>query len=354
MARGFLSNDALSGNHGMDHSTPPGSIAPRPTGFSWKPWLTRLPRIALLVLALYLMVSTRNFFSARTAMRIFDQASIVGVLAIGQAFVLIGGGFDLSQGAMVALTAGITAWLVTAPMTIGPWTFGPLDPWSAAAVGLGVGAVLGAINGFFVAVVRTNPFVTTLSTTLVYRGAAFVLLSGQPISGVTGFAWLDRGPELGAAYLPMRVFVFLGLAAVAWFVLGRSVAGRHIYAVGGNLEAARLAGLRTGRLRMATFALSGAAAGLAALMLLSWVRVTKPDTAAGYELESIAACVVGGVSLQGGTGRVLGAVGGVLILQALALLITMSGFPDQYRGIVTGGVILTFAALDAQARQPRR
>jgi ribose/xylose/arabinose/galactoside ABC-type transport system permease subunit len=306
------------------------------------------------VLALYLMASTRNFLTARTMSRILDQASIVGVLAIGQAFVLIGGGFDLSQGAMVALTAGMTAWLVTGPMAVGPWSLGPLDPWAAAGLALAVGTTLGAINGLFVAIVRTNPFVTTLSTTLIYRGAAFVLLGGQPVAGVTGFAPLDRGPELGAAYLPTRVFVFLVLAAVAWFVLGRTVAGRHIYAVGGNLEASRLAGLRTRWLRVSTFAVSGAAAGLAALMLLSWVRVAKPDTATGYELESIAACVVGGVSLQGGTGRVPGAVAGVLILQALALLITMSGFPDEYRSIVTGGVILAFAALDALARRPGR
>lgn len=329
----------------------PGMKFQRP--FAWRPWFVYIPRIALAVVAIYLMASTRNFVSARTASRILDQASIVGVLAIGQAFVLIGGGFDLSQGAMVALTAGVTAWLVTAPIVVGPWTIGPIDPALGALMALGMGAMLGSINGLVVAAVRANPFVTTLSTTLIFRGAAFVLLAGQPIPNVTGFAVLDRGPDLGSAHLPIRAFVFLGLATLAWFVLARSVAGRHTYAVGGNLEAARLAGLRTRRIRIATFAISGAAAGLAALMLLSWVRVAKPDTGTGYELDSIAACVVGGVSLQGGRGSVLGAVVGVLILQALALLITMSGFPDEYRSLVTGGVILTFAAIDALGRGNR-
>ena len=151
--------------------------------------------------------------------------------------------------------------------------------------------------------------------------------------------------------VPTKDFVFLGVIAVAWLVLTKTVFGRHVYAVGGNVEAARLAGIPTRRLRIVTFALSGMAASLAALMQLSWVRVAKADTGMGRELDSIAACVVGGIALGGGAGSVLGAACGCMLLQALGTYITMSQFDDQYRSVATGAVILTFAAVDALAKR---
>ena len=300
-------------------------------------------------MALVILISTPRFFTAGTLSTILALASIVGVLAIGQAFVLIGGGFDLSQGAMVALTAAAAAFLAApAPAGLG---LGAM--WAGPAAVL-IGAGLGAFNGLSVAFVGTNPFVTTLSTQLVYRGAAFLLLAGQPISGVTAFAGLSRGPEIGGTLVPWRGFVFLGLTLLAAMVLRFTVYGRHLYAVGGNPEAARLAGLRTRWLKLTTFALSGAGAGLAALLLLSWVRVAKPTTGIGLELDSIAAGVVGGISLQGGQGRILGAAAGCLLLQALGTWITIRGFQDEYRSLLTGGVILAFAAIDAWSRRRGR
>lgn len=306
--------------------------------------LARLPQLLLIVGALVLMVQTERFFTPRTLGNILALSSIVGVLAAGQAFVLIGGGFDLSQGAIVALTAAATAWLAT----------DVAGPVPAALAALGIGALLGTVNGVFVAVVGTNAFVTTLSTLLIYRGAAYVLLGGQPISGVSSFSGLSEGITLGQTVFAYRGFVFLGVAALAWLVLRQTVFGQYVYAAGGNAEAARLAGVRTLRVRIATFALSGLAAGLASVLWLSWVRVAKPDTGTNLELDSIAACVVGGVSLQGGSGSVLGAAAGCLLLQTLATMITMRGLPDEYRTLITGAVILTFAAADALARRGER
>jgi ribose transport system permease protein len=312
--------------------------------FPWRALLVRIPQASLAIVAVVLMLRTDRFFTPGTLGSILTLASIVGVLAAGQAFVLIGGGFDLSQGATLGFTAACTAWVAS----LG---YGPLP---CTVVALGVGLILGAINGGFVAVARTNPFVTTLSTLLIYRGATFVLLGGTPISGVRTFETLNQGVTLGGTLVPFRGFVFLGIAGLAWLVLRQTVFGQYVYAVGGNAEAARLAGVRTIRIKVATFALSGLAAGVAAILLLSWVRVAKPDTGSNYELDSIAACVVGGVSLQGGGGSVLGAAAGCLLLQSLATLITMSGFPDEYRTLVTGAVILTFAAADALARRSER
>lgn len=309
---------------------------------SWRPWLRRLPRVALVAVAVVLMARTRNFFTPGTLGDILTIGSIVGVLAVGQAFVLIGGGFDLAQGATMALAAAVAATLATSE---------GLTPWLVMPLCLGFGAALGAINGVFVAVVGTNPFVTTLSTLLLFRGGAYVLLGGRPINGVTAFAILERGPTIAGTLVPARGFVFLAVAGISWVVLTKTVFGRHLYAVGGNAQAARLSGVPTRRLRIAAFALSGLASALAALMQLSWVRVAKADTGYGLELDSIAACVVGGISLQGGSGGVIGAASGCLLLQALGMYFTIRGFPGEYRSLATGGVILTFAAADAFARR---
>ena len=180
------------------------------------------PKLVLALAALVPMVTTPNFFTAGTLGTILALASIVGVLAVGQTFVLIGGGFDLSQGATLALTAAVTAWLAT---SLG------LNPWLAAPFALMIGASLGLINGFSVAWIGTNPFVTTLSTMLIYRGAAFVFLAGQPIRGVDAFGALSRGPTLLGTMVPTRGFIFLGFAVVAWIILRQTLFGQYVYAV---------------------------------------------------------------------------------------------------------------------------
>ncbi|WP_165221003.1 ABC transporter permease [Aquisphaera insulae] len=306
--------------------------------------LKRLPQLLLLLCALVIMIRTERFLTAGTLSSILTQASIVGVLALGQAFVLIGGGFDLSQGAMMALTAAVAGQLATRGTS----------PAVAAVLVLSLGTLLGSINGLMVSAVRTNPFVTTLSTLLIYRGAAFIALGGQPIANIRAFQAIDTGLQVGGTYLPFRGLLFVALTLLSWLILRQTVFGQHVYALGGNAEAARLAGVRTVRLRVATFVLSGVAASVATLLFLSWLRVAKPDTANGYELDSIAACVVGGVSLQGGRGSVLGAAAGCLLLQALRTQITMSGSPEEYRTLITGIVILVFAAADALARRNER
>lgn len=310
---------------------------------SLRPIIARLPQILLIVGALTLMLRTERFFTPGTLASILAQASIVGVLAVGQAFVLIGGGFDLSQGALLALIAALVGRLSQEG-----WAWPACLPAALLA-----GLMLGSLNGFFVSVVRTNPFVTTMSTLLIFRGAAFITLNGGQIKTPV-FQGIDSGVKYAETFVSFRGLIFLAAALVSWIVLRWSVFGQHIYALGGNPEAARLAGVRTVRLRIWTFALSGLAAGAAAVLFLAWVRMAKADTAVGYEFDSIAACVVGGVSLQGGRGSVLGAAAGALLLQALRTQITMSGFPDEYRTFITGLVILTFAAADALARRDER
>jgi ribose transport system permease protein len=198
---------------------------------------------------------------------------------------------------------------------------------------------------------RTNPFVTTLSTLLIIRGATFSLLEGERLSDDDAFSWLNHGIPIDRILLPTRAVLFPILAVLAWILLRRTIFGQHVYAVGGNEEASRLAGIRTRAVKVAAFAVSGFTAAVVAIQLLAYLRVAKPDTGTGYELDSIASCVVGGISLQGGNGSIVQAVFGCLLLQVLTTLITMSGFPDEYRTPVTGAVILTFAATDALSRR---
>lgn len=313
--------------------------------FPWRAWMGRVPRVALAVLALILMAQTERFFSLRNLSNILNLASLVGVLALGQAFVLIGGGFDLSQGAVLGLSAACAAtWL----------DGGAVGPVVAGLGALAIGAGVGAANGAMVAYVRTNPFVTTLSATLIVRGLTFLRLGGRQVGNVGGFAALAADLSPGGLRVSVLGLIFLGAIVLAWVVLRRTVFGQHVYAVGGNAEAARLAGVRTTRVTLSAFALSGLAAGVAALMWLAFVRVAKADSGQGYELNAIAACVVGGVSLQGGRGSILGAAAGCLLLQALSNLITLGGYSDEYSTLVTGAVILTFAAADAFARRGER
>jgi len=244
---------------------------------------------------------------------------------------------------MLALTAAATAHLAQRG----------IPPVVAGTAALAIGALLGSINGVMVAAVRTNPFVTTLSTLLIFRGAAFIILGGQPLSHMRLVQAIDSGFTLGTTFLPLRGVLFLALTCLSWLILRQTIYGQHIHALGGNAEAARLSGVKTVRLRVETFILSGLAAGVATILFLSWLRVAKPDTATGYELDSIAACVVVGVSLQGGRGSILGAAAGCLLLQALRTQITMSGFPEEYRTLVTGMVILIFAAAALALRHER-
>ncbi|HEU5115888.1 MAG TPA: ABC transporter permease, partial [Isosphaeraceae bacterium] len=231
-------------------------------GLTWSLLLVRIPQLVLAVLALWWMWNTERFFSLRNLGQIVNLASLVGVLAVGQAFVLIGGGFDLSQGAVLGLSAACAAAWVQDDS---------LGPFGGAVVALSVGLLIGLVNGFFVAYVRTNAFVTTLSMTLVVRGLTFLRLGGRMIGPVETFEPLARRVSVGRLPVSGLSVTFLVAVVVAWALLRKTVFGQHLYATGGNAQAARLAGVRTGRLRMASFALSGAAAGLAAILWLAFL-----------------------------------------------------------------------------------
>jgi len=306
--------------------------------------LRRWPQILLLVAAVWLTLTTERFYTGSNLSSIVTRAAIIGVLAVGQCCVLLAGGFDLSQGATVGLACAAAGSVMGEGYESG----------ACFAAALAAGLVVGLANGLFVAKVGTNPFVTTLSSQMVVRGLTFVILGGQSLNKLTMFAALDRQVTVGGLALSGRAAVFLLTTLAVWVFLRQTIWGQHLRATGGNVEAARLAGVRTSRMKVLSFALSGLSAGLAAVLLLSFIKVSKTDTAGGYELDSIASCVIGGVSLAGGEGSVLGAAAGCLMLKTIETVITLKGLDDQYRSLVTGALILTFAATDAWAGRGRR
>ena len=306
--------------------------------------LRHWPQVLLFFAALWLTLTTDRFWTGGNLSSILTRAAILGVLAVGQCCVILAGGFDLSQGATLGLACAV------AGTAMGQG----YDSAGCFAAALFAGGIVGAVNGVCVARVGTNPFVTTLSSLMVVRGITFLVLGGMTLNRLTMFAALDRPFDLGSLELSGRGFVFLMTTFLAWVFLRQTIWGQHLRATGGNAEAARLAGVRTDRMKILSYVISGLCSGLAAVLFLSFIKVAKADTGAGYELDSIASCVIGGVSLAGGEGSVLGAAAGCLMLKTIETIITLRGLDDQYRSLVTGLLILVFAASDAWSRKRRR
>ena len=304
----------------------------------------RWPQIFMITIALWLTSTTPNFYSSTNLSAILTRTAIVGVLAVGQSCVLLAGGFDLSQGAILGLACAVSG----TAMSRGYGT-----P-ACALIAIATGMAGGWANGFFVAKIGTNPFVTTLSSQMIIRGLTFWVLGGGLLNRLTGFQVIEKQADIGSFPVSGRAIIFITTTMIAWIFMRQTLWGQHLRATGGNTEAARLAGVRTERMKILSFTLSGLCAGLGAIMQLAFVRVCKADTGANMELESIASCVIGGVSLSGGEGSILGAAWGCFLLKTIETIITIRGTNDNYRLLITGALILTFAATDAWSRRGRR
>lgn len=302
--------------------------------------------IALVVLSSVFGALSPRFLSAPSFFNILDTVAITGIFAIGQALPLLGGGFDLSQGSIAGLTGAVTASMMS--------RYGMPIP-AAIAVGLVVGAVLGYINGVLIARAKINPFVATLGTQLAFQGVTFVYTNNQPQSlGPEARAFKDlltgsMGPFSNASIL------FLILVAVLAFVLKLLPYGQHLYTLGGNEEATRLAGVDTTRLKISTYVLSGLLSATAAVVMIARAGQASPIEGQGRELQSIAACIIGGIALGGGVGSAWNVLLGAITLQAIETGLQMSGqiVSPYWQLVIRGSVILLAVAIDARARARR-
>jgi ribose transport system permease protein len=309
-------------------------------------WSTALRRTTgplggLVVLVLLLAILSPDFLTANNLLNVGVQASVVAVLAFGMTFVIVSGGIDLSVGSVAGLAGIVTGWSIT---TAG------LPLWLSVLVGLASGAVAGLLSGALITAGRVPPFIATLAMLSVARGAALVIAEGRPITVQGWLADLGSGGLFGVLPYPVLVMVVIGL--ITAFVLRRTYAGRAMYAIGGNAEAARLSGIKVTRQRLAVYALSGAFAAVAGILLMARLASAQPEAGTGYELDAIAAVVIGGASLSGGVGTALGTFLGALVLAVLRNglnLLDVSAFWQQ----VAIGVVIAAAVLFDSVRQRR-
>ncbi|MEU0043090.1 ABC transporter permease/substrate-binding protein [Streptomyces werraensis] len=287
---------------------------------------------ALIVLVIAMSALSGDFLTADNLLNVGVQAAVTAILAFGVTFVIVSAGIDLSVGSVAALSATVLAWSATEagiPVAL------------AVVLAVLTGIVCGLVNGFLVSYGKLPPFIATLAMLSVARGLSLVISQGSPIAFPDSVSHL--GDTLGG-WLPVPVLVMVVMGLLTAFVLGRTYIGRSMYAIGGNEEAARLSGLRVKKQKLAIYAFSGLFAAAAGIVLASRLASAQPQAAQGYELDAIAAVVIGGASLAGGTGKASGTLIGALILAVLRNglnLLSVSAFWQQ----VVIGVVIALAVL---------
>lgn len=280
------------------------------------------------------------FFTLRNMANVLDQSAQVGLVAVGATITIIGGGFDLSSGAIFAASGSLAAYIARLGY-----------PVLGLSAGVLLGAILGILNGAMIAGIRINSFVATLASGLVIRGLAYVMTQGLLIQiDDERFAALG---QLRVLEVKLPVYILFIFAIIAWFLLSRTAFGRYVYAIGGNEEAARLSGVRVKVVRTATFMLSGLAAGLAGIIGASRITTGQANVGTGLELSAIAAVVIGGTSIMGGEGAVWRTLLGVILLQLISNGMNILNVPSFYQLVVQGGVILFAVSLDALRHRGR-
>jgi len=288
----------------------------------------------LVVLSLVLWALTPHFLTVSNLLNVAQQTTIVAIIAVGMTFVIITAGIDLSVGSMLAFSGVVMATLLVRGV--------PLPV--ALLVAIATGMIGGALNGLLITIGRLPPFIATLGMMSIARGAALVFTEGRPVSGFSdGFRRIAVGEILG---IPAPIIIMLVIYAVAHFVLTRTKLGRYTYAIGGNEEAAILSGVNVRLYKTLVYGLCGALSGLAAIILTARLNSAQPIAGMMYELDAIAATVIGGTSLTGGEGTVIGTLIGALIIGVLRNglnLLDISSFVQQ---IVIGAVIVIAVLLD--------
>lgn len=295
--------------------------------------------VALLLLLVVGTVLSPFFLTANNAANVARQASIIGIIGVGMTFVILTAGIDLSVGSILGFAAIVFAGTAAAGV---PWPF-------AIVLALLAGAGAGAINGLGVTKGRLQPFVMTLGMLVIARGVTMTIAAGKPISlgeAARGVAWLGTGDVVG---VPVSVILFGIIALAAWFTLKYTPFGRQVYAVGDNLEAARLSGIPTNRVIFSVYVISGLCAAISALIVVSRLTAGEPSQGTGFELDAIAIVVIGGTSLFGGEGGVGGTVIGAAIVAMMNNLLNLLGVSPFSQQIVKGLIILGAVYLERRS-----
>ncbi|MGO4448793.1 ABC transporter permease [Phyllobacterium sp. TAF24] len=286
------------------------------------------PLLGLLAVSIIMVFASDSFLSVANITNIMRQVSIIAIIAAGMTFVILTGGIDLSVGAVMALAGTIAAGLMVAG----------LNASLALLAGIGIGIGIGVFNGGLVAFAGMPSIIVTLATMGIARGFGLMYSGGYPISGLPSWIkFFGGGTVLG---VQMPILIMLVVYVLAWVLLERTPFGRHVYAIGGNETATRLSGVRVSRTKLFVYVLSGFTASIAAIVLTSRLMSGQPNAGTGFELDAIAAVVLGGTSIAGGRGSVIGTLIGALLLGVLNNGLNMMGVDPYVQNVIKGGIIL--------------
>jgi len=297
--------------------------------------------LAFVFLLIVLMILSPNAFAKPVNLvNILKQASINGILAMGMMFVIISGGCDLSVGSIVALTG------VVAASFAHPGEYPLIIPILLAGA---IGATVGLANGASVAFGNIPPFIVTLGTMTIVRGLALIAANGQPVFSVTKeFEAISGGFIFNT--VPHLVFYFIIVTLISAFVITRTVFGRRVYTIGGNETAARVSGINVNRVKLAVYTLSGFLAGMAGLLLASRLISGNPTSGQSYELDAIAAVIIGGVSMSGGAGKWYGTVIGALLIAVIGNGLDILNVSSHFQLLIKGSIIIFAVLLDMKSK----
>lgn len=294
--------------------------------------------IMIVVLMIALSVMSDSFFTFRNLLNILNQNAPLAIMASAMTLVIIAGGFDLSVGSIFAMGAVCSAWVAL-----------HVDPLLGLAIAPVIGLLLGLANGIVITALNVHSFLATIATSLIFKGIAIVISDGRLIPvRMAEFTWLGRDKIAGVF---IAVWVMIAFALILTFALNRTVFGRKVLSVGGNEEAAILSGIRTKRIKIATFALAGLAAGLASSIAVSRISMGQASAGTGMELQAIAAVILGGTSIYGGTGAVWRSIAGVLLLALINNGFNILNADPFFRDLTTGLVILAAIGISAGGRR---
>ncbi|MDR7126120.1 ABC transporter permease [Pseudotabrizicola sp. 4114] len=303
---------------------------------------------SLIALLVFFSVASPNFLQTSNILAILQATSVNGVLAIAATLVIITGGIDLSVGTLMTFCAVMAGVILTnAGMPL------PLGIVGAIAVG----AICGTISGTLVAKMKIPPFIATLGMMLILKGLSLVISGTKPIyfNDTPGFSQISTGSLIGriipSVPVPNGVLILFVLALVIGYVLNRTVLGRYCFALGSNEEAVRLSGVNTDAWKIAIYALAGSICGIAGLIIASRLNSAQPALGLGYELDAIAAVVIGGTSLAGGRGSILGTMIGALIMAVLLNGLRVMSVAQEWQTVVTGGIIIAAVYADMLRRR---
>ncbi|KRE44819.1 ABC transporter permease [Paenibacillus sp. Soil522] len=298
---------------------------------------------SLILLVVFFSLSSENFFRFDNIIGIMLSTAVIGVLALGSTFVIITGGIDLAVGTVMTFASVMTGVIIT---------FWGLPIPLGIAGGIATGALCGFISGWLVAKMKIPPFIATLGMMMVTKGLSLVVSGTKPIyfNDTPAFSKIAMGTLFK---VPLAVFIFFGLAVIASIVLSKTIIGRYNFALGSNEEATRLSGVNVNFWKIAIYVITGAFAGIAGIIMASRLNSAQPALGSGYELEAIAAVVIGGTSLSGGQGSILGTVIGALIMSVLTNGLRIMSVPQEWQVVIVGLVVIGAVYADILRRRKK-